>query len=191
MAKDTYEGMGDIDHVESSDLNSRLINHQGAFFSKGKWAVKTYTVFKSISEGDRIEYINDNLGDLIKLVAGGGATGSCGKGTLRDVQDGSHMIPHLGMGFAIISEDKLKLSMWGGGMDSSGKPNPFDMASYGFNLDHRDGVLYFGHEEGPVVHSVWDNKILKHEMEAWSLYLKNKDKNEYVNNLLPETFLFF
>ena len=75
MAKDTYEGMGDIDHVESSDLNSRLINHQGAFFSKGKWAVKTYTVFKSISEGDRIEYINDNLGDLIKLVAGGGATG--------------------------------------------------------------------------------------------------------------------
>ncbi|MEK6888674.1 MAG: hypothetical protein AABW80_01055 [Nanoarchaeota archaeon] len=92
--------------------------------------------------------------------------------------------PKLGIGFSIVSEDVLNISMWGGEYPSLINPNIFswdERKVFLINLKRQ-------RIEDVGAYCAWEVAILAHESEAWRRFLRSAKEEKDIKIYLADIF---
>lgn len=144
----------------------RKITPQGITFAKDIAAVKVYSMVTYD------EYLR-NYSDFI--------------GTIRERLETGEIGPRSGLGYAVLSEDCLNVSMWDSGIDENSPlyvihPNIYTFEEGKFDISKL--IRHNVDEVGPFC--AWEADVFEHESLAWRRYFYSKrtdeDKLEYLQN---------
>lgn len=105
------------------------------------------------------------------------------KEVIKNKTDNDDFNPYSGFGFAIVSENVLNISVWGGSSPSLVHPRIYSFKDVNSAPDKfvEEDIA----KEG--AYCVWETAILQHEARAWRKYLfserEDKNKTRYLTDL--------
>jgi len=107
--------------------------------------------------------------------------------TIKDKLESGEIKPCSGLGYAVLSEDVLNISMWDSGVDENSPPYVIHPNVYTFGEGRFDNSRLERKnvsEVGPFC--AWEGDLFGHESLAWRRYLyskrTNQDKLEYLQD---------